>query len=78
MENLTNKIEDLKLLADYCGLSFSGINEDGYPEFTGTSKQQSDFEAIKDNEVYQDDEGFYIETEDEGENQFIISKIYIN
>ena len=36
-----------KKLADECGLVFSGCNEDGDLEFTGTDKQWTSYEFAK-------------------------------
>jgi len=62
--------EEYKLIGEYCGLKFTGIDEDGEVEFIGNKKQWEDYEIMKDMEVYyNEDSRPYLMWEDEEDSK---------
>lgn len=41
------KETQLMRMAEVCGMTFSGYNDDNEPEFIGTSKQWKDFDEMR-------------------------------
>jgi len=58
--------EENKLLGEYCGLQFVGIDEDEEVSFLGNKEQFSDYNNMKDREIFYDrDNRPYLINEDE-------------
>ena len=70
-------ITDCKIVGEYAGLIFQGIDDEGEPEFLGDAEQFKTYENVIGEEIcWDDDEKRHYYMSDDGEDGY--NKAYLN